>query len=355
MRDPHKVLVFRTGHLGDTVCAIPAFRLIRQTFPNAELTLLCDRPGRSVLVPAAEVTKDLGIFDRIESYRSSGAFFSGAWQIFKAVRKIKPDLVIGLPQVRESNGNVRQKRKFFRRCGVADVRVVQISTFAHEWQPNEPNRLLEILDSVGFQGPKPDYAIPANSHAQLSLTQKLRAAEIREDVPMIVFCGGGKASTQCWALDRYAAVLTQIANDIDVEIVGIGTAQEIDSYRREILPLFNDLSILAEPLTIPEMFEVFRGAYCYLGNDTGPMHVAAAMSCPVIALVSARNAPGSWDPDTPDSLVIRHRTECEDCFLIDCVAEKHRCMTAISVQEVVNRSFPFLKQLTKGKERMAKG
>jgi ADP-heptose:LPS heptosyltransferase len=43
--------------------------------------------------------------------------------------------------------------------------------------------------------------------------------------------------------------------------------------------------------------------------------------------------------------VLRHRTECENCFLSDCVTEQHRCMTAITVERVVAEVIPFLKSL----------
>ena len=354
------VLVFRTGHLGDTVCAIPAFRLIRNFFPAAQLSLLCDRPTRSGRVPAAEVTRSLGIFDTIESYQSSGSF-SGGWQILRVVRKVAPSVVIVLPQVRETVESVRRKRRFFKRCGVPDVRAVQISTSHHDWQPNEPERLIRLLDTIGIIGEKPNYLIPVDSAARIALEKKLKAAGITTDLPFLVFCGGGKASTQCWPLDRYAVVLRNVAMEMGIQIVGVGTPEETVRYRTEILPVFRELRLLQESLTVPEMFELFRLAYGYLGNDTGPMHVAAALGRPVAVVMSSRNSPGSWDPDTPRRLVIRHRTECEDCFLVDCIVERHRCMTAIPVERVINEALPFLKSREQGagsgerEEQAAKG
>jgi heptosyltransferase-3 len=348
MDEKKTVLVFRTGHLGDTVCAIPAFRLIRNFFPTAQLSLLCDRPSRSERVPATEVTRSLGIFDTIESYRSSGGL-SGAWQILRIVRKVRPSMVIALSQVRETVESVRRKRRFFQRCGVPDVRVVQISTSHHDWQPNEADRLIRLLDTIGIIGEKPNYSIPVDSAARIALERKLKAAGIEMNLPFLVFCGGGKASTQCWPLDRYAIVLKNIATEMGIQIVGIGTPEESERYRVEMLPVFRQLQLLRESLTVSEMFELFRLAYGYLGNDSGPMHVAAALDCPVAVVMSSRNSPGSWDPDTRRRLVIRHRTECEDCFLQDCVVERHRCMTAISVERVINETLPFF--LSRGTRR----
>ena len=118
-----------------------------------------------------------------------------------------------------------------------------------------------------------------------------------------------------------------------------------------VLPHFGDLKLLSGSLTIPEIFELCRLASGFFGNDTGPMHVAAAVGCPVAVLMNARALPGSWHPDVVPSLVIRLRLECEACFLTDCVQEKHRCMTGITVERVMAEVIPFLKSLT-GRQSM---
>ena len=101
------------------------------------------------------------------------------------------------------------------------------------------------------------------------------------------------------------------------------------------------------PFSIGELFEVCRLAALYLGNDTGTMHVAAAVDCPAAAVISARNPPGAWDPDLPASarLVFRHRTFCENCFLNACEVEGFRCMLSITVEDVVAELLPFVRKI----------
>src|SRR5436853_6265282 len=119
----NRVLVYRTGHLGDTVCAIPAFRLIRSHFADAELILFCDEPQESK-VPAYEVVEKLQIFDHIVTYTSGRGLLS-VGQLVRAVRTVRPGLLIMLPQARETAEKVQRKRWLFKRCGVPDVRGFQ--------------------------------------------------------------------------------------------------------------------------------------------------------------------------------------------------------------------------------------
>ena len=342
-RPPSTVLVYRTGHLGDTVCAIPAFRRLREHFAGSRLILLCDSPARGK-VPATQVVEMLGIFDEVKTYRS-GQRLATLWQMARYVRERRPELVVILPQVREPAASLAQKKKFFEWCGVTDVRGVNFPALRHAWQPNEPERLMQMLRATGIRGKKPDYIVPMDFGTRTRVREKLTQLGVSENTPYLVFCGGGKAPTQRWSPARYANVLNTVTERLRLPVIAVGSTAESADYEREISPLFPDLR-LPGALFIGEVFELLRGALAYFGNDTGPMHVAAAVGCPVAAVVSARNPPGAWDPDVEPRLVFRHRTECEDCFLNHCVTEHHRCMTGITEETVLAGLIPFLEKLT---------
>jgi ADP-heptose:LPS heptosyltransferase len=216
---------------------------------------------------------------------------------------------------------------------------------SHTWQLNEAERLLDGLRRVGLEGQHEGYGVVSSPDIEAAVTRKVSVIGLRPGQPFLVFCGGGKSLTQRWPLDRHGQVLAQVYRDLRVPVVGVGSPVEIDRYRREVMPIFPQLMLLKEDLSIRELFALFRFAAAYVGNDTGPMHVAAAMGCPVLAVMSARNAPGAWDPDVAPRLVVRHRTFCEDCFLHTCRAEGHRCMDAITVEDVINQALPFLRRL----------
>lgn len=224
------------------------------------------------------------------------------------------------------------------------MRGVNFPALHHSWQPNEPGRLLRVLRAVGIRGEKPDYIVPMDYATRKRVLEKLWQLGISETTSYLVFCGGGKAPTQKWSLARYARVLKTVSDRFRLKVVGVGSAEECVDYRKEVSSRFPELR-LPGPLSMPEMFAMLRGALAYFGNDTGPMHAAAAVGCPVAAVVSARNPPGAWDPDVEPHIIFRQRTECEDCFLNQCVKERHRCMTGITEEMVVSGLIPFLEKL----------
>jgi ADP-heptose:LPS heptosyltransferase len=335
-----RIIVFRTGHLGDTVCAIPAFRLLRQHFRDAHLTLLCDRPAGS-RVAAWDVIQRLGLFDRIVSYQS-GRGWATLQELRSLIRQLRPQAMVQLPQVDRTPRDLANQRLFFRLSGVRNLIGFRPRPCHEEWHPDEPQRLIRVLNDEGIEGTKPEYAIPLDQPSLSALWQKAAALGIDLEQPYLVFCGGGKTPTQRWPMERYAAVLKQLHAKLHIPMIGIGGTEDLEIYHAQIRPLFPALAILNDPLPIMELAELLRFATLYFGNDTGPMHLAAAVGCPVAAVISARNKPGRWDPDIEPRLIIRHRVPCEGCRLYECVREGHRCMAAITVEQVAEQLQPFV-------------
>jgi heptosyltransferase-3 len=341
---PLSVVVFRTGHLGDTVCAISAFFGIRQHFVGADLTLLCDA-SKSGKVPAQDVIASLKCFDRVIAYESGRALFSW-WQLWRNLRAIRADVLIYLTQQREPDNCIRRKVRFFNLAGVKKVLVVQgTEQLEPGWVPNEVQRLRSGLLAVGIPSADSRCLIPVNEVARDSVIRKLAQNQIEANQPFVAFCGGGKTATQRWPLDRYAGVMSEMYAKTGIPVVAVGTPEEERAYREQITPVFGPLQFVPGGLNFSEMFELFRMAAFYLGNDTGPMHAAASVGCPVFAVISARNLPGAWDPDVQPSQVIRHRTECENCFLERCVKEGHRCLLNIGPAHVTEELFSFMEKL----------
>ena len=73
----------------------------------------------------------------------------------------------------------------------------------------------------------------------------------------------------------------------------------------------------------------------YLGNDTGTMHLAAAVGVTCAAIFSARDYPGRWYPAGRGHQVFRAQIECEGCRLTECVDRRNECLNRITVDEVV--------------------
>jgi lipopolysaccharide heptosyltransferase III len=92
---------------------------------------------------------------------------------------------------------------------------------------------------------------------------------------------------------------------------------------------------LCGKLSPRESAAVLARAKLFLGHDSGPMHLAAAVGIPCVAVFSARNRPRMWFPWGSQHEVIYHRTDCWGCDLDTCIEQKKKCLTSILPAEVL--------------------
>ena len=91
---------------------------------------------------------------------------------------------------------------------------------------------------------------------------------------------------------------------------------------------------LAGKLTPRESAAVLERARLFIGHDSGPMHLAAALGTPCVAIFSARNKPGVWFPRGDGHKIIYHQTECYGCGLTVCEKYGAKCIGSVTVEEV---------------------
>jgi ADP-heptose:LPS heptosyltransferase len=88
-------------------------------------------------------------------------------------------------------------------------------------------------------------------------------------------------------------------------------------------------------LTIAESAALLERCAAYVGNDTGTMHLAASVGTPCVAIFSARDNPGRWEPVGEGHLVLRHDVPCAGCQLTTCIERERACLKGIEVSDVL--------------------
>ncbi|MBI3026361.1 MAG: glycosyltransferase family 9 protein, partial [Candidatus Tectomicrobia bacterium] len=84
--------------------------------------------------------------------------------------------------------------------------------------------------------------------------------------------------------------------------------------------------------TLRAFMGVARACHLFVGNDSGPSHIAAALGVPVLCLFSGTNDPAEWGPRGGAVVILRRRIECEGCGLAEC--GHHSCMVQLDVEAV---------------------
>jgi ADP-heptose:LPS heptosyltransferase len=344
MTSPRRILVYRCGALGDTIVALPAIRAVREAHPDAELALMTANDGAGILW-TDEVLRDFGWFAHMVTYRAADiASVTGLARVLRRVRAFAPDLVVYLGSDHNSGVRTLRDRLFFRLAGAERFVAAssdKVSFFGRlrrqrRQYPNEVDRLLEAVRRAGIEVGPPRFDLPRRAAHVERVDAALAAARFGGERPLIAMCPGSKQAAKRWPLERYAALGARLIADgkADVAIIGgpdEARAAEVVAHEWPA----GRWTVLAGSLSVLESAELLRRTTLYVGNDTGAMHLAAAVGTTCVAIFAAREPGRSWHPYGTAHVVLRHdAVPCANCYLIDCTSQRLRCLTAIDVEAV---------------------
>jgi len=162
----------------------------------------------------------------------------------------------------------------------------------------------------------------------------VEAARIQETLkgrPYVVVHPGSLMATKRRAPQRLADVARRLAARGLTVVVTSGPGEELSASQvaREL-----DRTVILLGLTIPELAELLRGARLYIGNDSGPMHLAAAVGTPTIAVWGSSDS-RRWRPWDVEHRVVQNPFECNPCPGYRClVAASPLCIESVTVEQV---------------------
>lgn len=341
-----RVLIYRLGSLGDTLIALPALHLVARAFPEAERRYLTNFPVNVKAPPAAAILENSGLihgfFRYVVGTRSLRELAGLWWQLFRW----RPEVLVYLGPTRGVKA-ARRDAMFFRACGIKHLIGVPVTEDMQQNRWEEAEGALEpegarLVRNIAELG---DAHIDDAESWNLHLTpeEKARAAEALALVagrPLIAVSVGTKVQSKDWGRENWRSLLGEVGRLYPHYALALsGAPEESDASEfaaegwREAGagPVVN----LCGQLSPRQSAAAFAKAQVFLGHDSGPMHLAAAVQTPCVAIFAARNKPRVWFPYGRQHRVLYHQVECWGCGLETCIVERKRCLTSITVDEVV--------------------
>jgi asparagine synthase (glutamine-hydrolysing) len=347
---PKRIVVFRIGQLGDTIVALPAMWLVRKNYPAAYMALLCDRhPGKTHVI-ASDLLRGSRIFDEYLSYpvSESGEFMrSGRMATLLAnIRRKNFDTLVYLAPTNRTAEQVARDRRFFSLAGIRNF--IGMHGFEHlePKQEGEPMRsspaeselLFRRLEASGLKAESGD-----RSRMDLGLSEAdeavmrawLSALPSDESRTWIAVGPGSKMPAKRWPLERFLHVIGELISEFDIWPVIFG-GEEDRVIGAWLLDRWGSGYNAAGALGIRSSLAAMKHCELFIGNDTGTMHMAAAVGLPCVAIFSSRERPGLWYPLGEGHRVFRSAIDCEGCGLVECLELGNECLKRISVEEVLS-------------------
>jgi heptosyltransferase-2 len=343
-----KILIRATNWVGDAIMAVPALRAARSRFPEAGIAIVA-RPY------VADLYRDQQICDQLIPYDPAGAHagFSGREHLAAELRAQKFDTALLLQNAFDAAWLV-WRAGIPERIGYArDVRSLFLTKAIPvpgpgEIPPHEKYYYLELLRRTGWTD-----SIPDESYIQLSVPEEKRrnaesilsSAGARTGVLRVAFGAGATyGAARCWPPPRFAEFANRFQSQRDSDVILFGTAAEAGVSKAISEGMRKPPIDLTGKTAIADLPALLSRCHLFVGNDSGAMHVAAAVGLPVVAVIGPTD-PNGTAPVTPNCTIVQQKPYCSPCFLPRCPTD-HRCMTKITadmVEAAANTWLPTIK------------
>jgi heptosyltransferase-2 len=322
--------------LGDAIMALPTLRMVRSRFPDAEIAIV----ARSYV---ADIYRDQQVCNDLIEYdpKVTHAGFSGRERLAAQLRERQFDVALLLQNafdaawlawragIRERIGYARDGRSLLLTKAIRVPKPGEIP--AHE-----KFYYLELLRRAGWIDAVTDETFISLSVPEEKRTKAenvLAASGARKGVLRVAIgAGASYGSAKCWFPSRFAELANRLHSQRDADIILFGTASEAAVSRAISAQMRKPPIDLTGKTSIAGLPALLSRCHLFIGNDSGAMHVAAAVGLPVVAVFGPTD-PFGTSPVTPHCTIVQEKPYCSPCFLRRCPTD-HRCMTRITADMV---------------------
>jgi heptosyltransferase-2 len=323
-----KILIRGPNWVGDSVLAIPAMKALRAQFPNAEITLLV-RPWVAGLFTSAS------FIDRVWSEARPKGISSWS-KITRSIREHGFDLAVLFPNSFES-ALMMFLGRIPKRLGYAtDGRGLLLTDAVRT--PGESDRhqvfyYLDLVKNVAQSSAKPSIEIKATDAEKSEARRLLEAEGVgRNERFLVLNPGAAYGSAKRWDEKRFAEAGDRLALRFGLRIVTIGSGKERSVAEQIRTHAQTPVSILTGRTSLETLIGVLSESSLMVTNDSGPMHIAAALGIPTVAIFGPTDDRVTA-PFAPHTRIVKQQVDCSPCLLRECPID-HRCMTRVTTDAV---------------------
>lgn len=311
----NRMLIIRPDGIGDMLNATPAIALLRQNYPAAEITVLARPLNAPVLEGNPDVDRVL-VFDRAGEHRQ----FSLQLQFYHSLKREKFDLVVAmqtatLPHLIAFLTGARYRlgryQKRFR------------STLTHAWRgkyqkgdTHEVDRNLELVQLI-CQGEGTRQLVFKLLPDEIVNAKTLLASWDLADIPFLVgIHPGGSSFDKRWPEKQYAKLADRLVLHDNAKILLLRGPDEAE-LTQNIQDTMRSDAVVYAPQTIRELGALISHCDLFVCNDSGPMHLAAALNVKTVAIFGPTDYV-AWRPMSENASIVRRDMPCWPCSAHKC-------------------------------------
>jgi lipopolysaccharide heptosyltransferase II len=348
---PKRILVLRMDLIGDLVLSLPVIRLLKRTYPNAEIDLLAI-PSSSKVVMSDPNLAEVIAYDPNIWRRPKALFKRQNWHEARALRDRLHarhyDLAVSVfgpwaAILAVLSG--AQRRVGFGRESYPGFMTDNVPG-AH-WQSgdhlHEVDYCLKLSQTAGASSITPDDRIPqlhVDPQAREEIDEILHQEGIRFDRPIIAcHVSSNNGQSKRWPIPYWAKLINWLLSDDGTTVILTGATNDLPVIEAILRRTHKQPINMAGKTSLTQLAALLQHANLLITGDSGPMHIAAAVGTPLIAIHGPTD-PVKSGPVSPQATVLRSNIWCSPCYTAkggpaDCRFFTTQCMKNITAEQVL--------------------
>jgi predicted lipopolysaccharide heptosyltransferase III len=321
-----RILLIKLRYLGDVVLSTPILPLLRKQFPEAKMTFLVN-PGTAAVLQGNPYLDEVWVLPRQSWWQQlrflqhvRNAKFDTVIDLTDGDRSAFLSWVTGAPVRLGYNRDRRWRGKFYSQVLPSAYGSMHMVEYHQQAIAG-----LGIKESVG----EPEVYI----HSEVRQQDKEEFGDFSaKGQPLVLLHPTARYVFKAWPLERFAAVADWLSGQ-GIHVALIGSQREI-LIGQQIINLTKHKPVnLMGKTRLSQLPVLMKRSHLLIANDGGPMHMAAAVGCPVVGLFGPTD-PAVWGPRGSKVKVIYKGVNREECLHPGCSRGEESCMHQISVEEV---------------------
>ncbi len=293
------LLIYRLGSIGDTVVALPCFHAIARAFPQDHRIALTNIPVSGATSSLADVLGGSGLIHGELAYPVGTRSPMALLRLRREILATGADRLVYLMPERSPLA-LRRDLLFLKACGLDDAIGVSPETLRlrrlNERTGEVERECARLARSLAKLGPI-DLDAPESWDLMLTASERESARKLFPDGPFLAINMGGKLARNDWGADKWTALLQTLSRlHPALGLVIVGAAGDRARAECARLAWSGPTQNLCGQLSVRETAAALERAALFIGHDSGPMHLAAAVRVPLVALFGDNNPPKKWHP-----------------------------------------------------------
>ncbi|HEY1047832.1 MAG TPA: glycosyltransferase family 9 protein [Bacteroidia bacterium] len=299
------VLVVKWDEIGDMATATHVFKALRSSYPNVHLTVLCKPFVKNL------IQYDPNIDEIITEIRDFNKKFDAVIELRGTFETLKKAIRYGVKY----------------RCGRAEVRLKNKGKQLHELQTNFQSVLPLLKPEIIEERP----VLYFSENDSRIVEQFIHQRNIKK---FAIIHAGARRKLRQWEPLKFRKIVEYLHAKYNLDIVFAGANEDLATIQTIAEGLeFATYDFIGD-YTLSQFSCLCSKAQFYVGNESGPLHIASAFNVPLVALYGP-GVPDVFYPSSDKRAVLHHVLECNPCDQIHCVHPDNPCISRIQVHDVI--------------------